>query len=190
MAPLIMVTLSCGCFLRDGRSSSGYLPPLSLACGWPPGANGSLLYEWRCLQDFRVENPSGARKGGRTNPRVGQAGRPEPTGLGPLRPGSVAPSLPWVLMHLCTLPPPLALFWRCHPRVQDGGSLCMKFGLLRFNPWGYSFVELRSSPPLEVISSSSWTRIRLRKCSFELVMNLSFMSMFSYINTTLPNACT
>jgi hypothetical protein len=84
MAPLIMVTLSCGCFLRDGRSSSGYLPPLSLACGWPPGANGSLLYEWRCLQDFRVENPSGARKGGRTNPRSGPgrpawADRPRPT---------------------------------------------------------------------------------------------------------------
>jgi hypothetical protein len=43
---------------------------------------------------------------------------------------------------------------------------------------------------LEVISSSSWTRTRLHKCSFELVVNLSSMSMFSYINTTLPNACT
>jgi hypothetical protein len=31
---------------------------------------------------------------------------------------------------------------------------------------------------------------RLRKCSFELVANPSFMSMLSYINTTLPNACT
>jgi hypothetical protein len=40
------------------------LPPLSLACGWPPGTNGSLLCEWRCLQAFRVEDPSGARKGG------------------------------------------------------------------------------------------------------------------------------
>jgi hypothetical protein len=36
---------------------------LSLACGWPPGANGSLLCEWRRLQGFRVENPSGARRG-------------------------------------------------------------------------------------------------------------------------------
>jgi hypothetical protein len=27
-------------------------------------------------------------------------------------------------------------------------------------------------------------------CSFELFVNPSFMSMFSYINTTLPNACT
>jgi hypothetical protein len=86
-------------------------PPLSLACGWPPDANGSLLYEWRCLQDFRVENPSGARRGG-VEPTlgVGQAGRLGPTDPGPFRPGSVAPSLPWVLMHLCTLPPPLAPF--------------------------------------------------------------------------------
>jgi hypothetical protein len=59
----------------------------------------------------------------------------------------------------------------------------MKFGLLRFNPRGCSYVALRSLPPLEVILS------RLRKCSFELVANPSFMSMFSYINTTLPNAC-
>jgi hypothetical protein len=108
----------------------------------------------------------------------------------PSWPGSVAPSLPWVLMHLCTLPPPLAPFWRCHPRVQDGGSSCMKFSLLRFNPRGCSFVTLRSLPQLEVISSSSWTWKRLCNCSFELVVNLSFMSMFSYINTTLPNACT
>jgi hypothetical protein len=46
---------------------------LSLACGWPPGANGSLLYEWRRLQGLRVENPSSARKGG---------GEPTP-GVGP-----------------------------------------------------------------------------------------------------------
>jgi hypothetical protein len=83
IAPLIMVTLptvssflsTCGCFLRGGRSPSGDLPPLSLACGWPPSANGSPLCEWRHLQDFRVENPSGARKGGRTDPRSGP-GRP------------------------------------------------------------------------------------------------------------------
>jgi hypothetical protein len=43
---------------------------------------------------------------------------------------------------------------------------------------------------LEVISSSSWTWTRLLNCSFELVMNPSFMSMFSYINITLPNANT
>jgi hypothetical protein len=51
---------------------------LSVACGWPPGANGSLLCEWWRLQDFRVQDPSGARKGGPNRP-------PEwarPTGLG------------------------------------------------------------------------------------------------------------
>jgi hypothetical protein len=56
----------------------------------------------------------------------------------------------------------------------------MKFGLLRFNLRGCSYVALLSSPPLKEISSSS----------FELVVNPSFMSMFSYINTTLPNART
>jgi hypothetical protein len=86
LALLIMVTLpmvssffsTCGCFLRGGRSPSGDLPPLSLACGWPPGANGSLLYEWRRLQGFSVEDPLGARKG-RPNRPPKWAG---PTGLG------------------------------------------------------------------------------------------------------------
>jgi hypothetical protein len=49
IAPLIMVTVptvsfffsTCGCFLRDGPSPSRDLPPLSLACGWPPSVNGS-----------------------------------------------------------------------------------------------------------------------------------------------------
>jgi hypothetical protein len=110
-----------------------------------------------------VENPSGARKGGEPTSGVVRAGRPGPTGLDPPWPNSVAPSLPWLLMQLCTLPLPLARFWRCYPRIQDGGSPCMKFGLLRFNPRGCSFVTLRFSPPLEVISSGSWTRTRLRK---------------------------
>jgi hypothetical protein len=176
-----------GCFLRDGRSPSGDLPPLSLACGWPPGANGPRPCEWRRLQGFRVEDPLGPRKGGPNQRR--EWARPV-GGPGPPRLGSVTPSLPWVLMHLCTLPLPLAWLWWCHPHVEDGGSPCMKFGLLRFNPRGCSFVALRSSPPLEVISSILWTQTRLRKCSFELVANPSYMSMFSYINTTLPNACT
>jgi hypothetical protein len=62
----------------------------------------------------------------------------------------------------------------------------MKFGLLHFNPRGCSFVTLRSLPPLGVILSSSQTRTGLLNCSFELVVTLSFMSMFSY--KTLPNA--
>jgi hypothetical protein len=86
IAPLIMVSLltvssffsTRGCFFRGGRSPSGDLPPLSLACGWPPGANGSLPIEWRRLQGFRVEDPSGARKGGPNRP-TGWAG---PAGLG------------------------------------------------------------------------------------------------------------
>jgi hypothetical protein len=77
MAPLIMVTLprvssSCstsGCFIRVGRSSSRDLPPLSVACGSPLGVNGSLFCEWRRLQRIRVEDPSGARKGGPNRPQ-------------------------------------------------------------------------------------------------------------------------
>jgi hypothetical protein len=53
---------------------------LSLACGWPLGANGSLLYEWRRLHELRVEDPSGARKGGSNRPwkwaRPASLGRP------------------------------------------------------------------------------------------------------------------
>jgi hypothetical protein len=199
MAPLIMVTLpavfsffsTCGCFLRDGQSSSGDLPPLSLACGWPPSANGSLFCEWRRLQGLRVEDPSGARKGGPNRPskwaRPAGLGRPAQAHPGPVRSPLRSRGSSCIYAFA---PPPLAPFWRCHPRVQDGGSPCMKSSLLRFNPRGCSSVTLRSSPPLEVISSSSWTQTRLRNCSFELVVNPSFMSMLSYINTTLPNACT
>jgi hypothetical protein len=203
IAPLIMVTLltvpsffsTCGCFLRDGRSSSGDLPPLSLACEWPPGANGSPPANGGASRTLGLKILQVQGKGIRTDPRSrpGQpawADWPKPAGPGPSRPGSVAPSLLWVLKWLCTLPLPFAWFWRCHPRIQYGGSPCMKFGLLLFNPHECSFIALRSSSPLEVISSSSWTRTRLRKCSFELVVNPSFMSIFSYINTTLPNACT
>jgi hypothetical protein len=97
MAPLIMVSLptvssffsTCGCFLRGGRSPSGDLHPLSLACGWPPGANGSLPVEWRHLQGFRVEDPSGARKTGPNRPlewaRPAGLGRPTWAHLGPVR---------------------------------------------------------------------------------------------------------
>jgi hypothetical protein len=97
MAPLIMVTLptvssffsTCECFLRVGRSSSGDLAPLSLACGWPLGANGSLFREWRRLQGLRVEDPSGARKGGPNRPRnwasLASLGRPAQAHLGPAR---------------------------------------------------------------------------------------------------------
>jgi hypothetical protein len=97
MAPLTMVMLptvssffsTCGCFLRVGWSSTGDLPPLSLACGWPLDANGSMYREWRCLHGLRVEDPSGARKGGPNRPsqwaRPAGFGRPAQAHPGPAR---------------------------------------------------------------------------------------------------------
>jgi hypothetical protein len=81
-SPLIMVTLptvssffsTCGFFLRGGRSPSRDLPPLSSL--WM-----ASWCEWLCPlrmvapQGFRVEDPSGARKGGRTDAGSG-LGRP------------------------------------------------------------------------------------------------------------------
>jgi hypothetical protein len=165
IAPLIMVTLpmvsyfssTCGCFLRVERSFSRMISLVfSLSSLWWPLGRMALCRvnggASRILgsKDLRVQE-----KGGRTDPRMGPVDWLGPTGLGPCRLGSVTPSLPWVLMYLGTLPPPLAPFWRCHHRVQDGGSPCMKSGLLRFNPRGCFFVILRSLPPLRVISSSS-----------------------------------
>jgi hypothetical protein len=90
IAPLIMVSLPTvssffstrECFLRGGWSPSGDHLPLSSLwmaswCEW------LSPLDWRRLQGFRVENPSGARKGG-AEPTTGVAwaGRPRPTGLG------------------------------------------------------------------------------------------------------------
>jgi hypothetical protein len=59
---------------------------LSLACGWPLGVNGSLHCEWRRLHRLRVEDPSGARKGGPNRPQNWA----RPDGLG--RPAQENPS--------------------------------------------------------------------------------------------------
>jgi hypothetical protein len=68
---------------------SGDRPPLSLDCGWPPGANGSLLHDGGAYRIFRVKDPSGSRKGGPNRPLgwVGSAGlgRPAQAHLGPVR---------------------------------------------------------------------------------------------------------
>jgi hypothetical protein len=64
---------------------------LSLANG---GASRALGLKILRVQGRGAEPTSG----------VGRAGRPGPTGPGPPRPGLVAPSLLWVLMHLCTFP--------------------------------------------------------------------------------------
>jgi hypothetical protein len=151
----------------------------------------ALLCEWRYLQGFRVEDPSGARKGGPNRPPewVGRAGlgRPAQAHFGPVR-SPLRSRGSSCIYTLCPL----------HLHYFDNVILASKIEVLfawspvfyASIPRGCSYVALRSLPPLEVISSSSWTRIRLRKCSFELVVNPSFMSMFSFINTTLPNACT
>jgi hypothetical protein len=75
---------------------------LSLACGWPPGANVSPPVKWQCLQGFRVENRSGARKGGQTGHqsglgRLAWADRPGPTSARFGRP--FAPVGPHVIMY-------------------------------------------------------------------------------------------
>jgi hypothetical protein len=65
------------------------IPLLSLACGRPPGANGSLPVAWRRLQGFRVEDPSRARKGGPNRPPEWAVpaglGRPALAHLDPVR---------------------------------------------------------------------------------------------------------
>jgi hypothetical protein len=83
MAPMIMVTLptvsslfsTCGCFLRDGRSSSGDLPPFSLACGCLLSANGCL----HTRLGLHLLNT--VQRGTRTTTKVGWAGPNGPTGL-------------------------------------------------------------------------------------------------------------
>jgi hypothetical protein len=163
IAPLIMVSLptvssflaTCGCFLRGGRSPSGDLPPLSLACGWPPGANGSPSVERRRLQGFRVEDPSGARKGGRTDPRSGLvrptwADRPRPISARFGHP--FAPVGPQVIMHFAPSTCMILTMPSSCPRWRFSEHEVRSFTLQSL---GVFLVALRSLPPLEVISSSS-----------------------------------
>jgi hypothetical protein len=135
------------------------LPPemslLSLACGWPPGANGSLPLDWRRLQGFRVENPLGARKGGSNRP-------PEwagPAGLGrPAWPTSArfgrpfAPVGPHVIMHFAPSTCMILTMSSSRPRWRFSAHEVRSFTL---QSSGVFLVRLRSLPPLEVISSSS-----------------------------------
>jgi hypothetical protein len=80
---------TCGCFLRGGWSPSRDPPPLSIACGWPSGANDSPLSSNGGAQAFRVQDPSGARKTWPNRPPkwTGPAGlgRPAWAHLGPVR---------------------------------------------------------------------------------------------------------
>jgi hypothetical protein len=97
MAPLIMVTLltvssffsTCGCFLRVERFFSPMISLLSLTCGWPLRANGSLACVWRRFHELRIEGSSGARKGGPNRPpewaRPARLGRPAQLHPDPVR---------------------------------------------------------------------------------------------------------
>jgi hypothetical protein len=128
-------------------------------------------------------------KGGRTDHRGGLgrpawADRPRPISARFGRPFALVG--PQVIMHFAPSTCMILTMSSSRPRWRFSAHEVRSFTLQSL---GLFLVALRSLPPLEVISSSSWTRTRLHKCSFELVENSSFMSMFSYINTTLPNAC-
>jgi hypothetical protein len=97
IAPLITVTLltvpsffsTCGCFLRGGRSPPEDLPPLSLACGWPPGANGSLPANGGASRALGLKILRVQGKGGPNRPpewaRSAGLGRPAQAHFGPVR---------------------------------------------------------------------------------------------------------
>jgi hypothetical protein len=72
--------------------------------------NGSLPANSGASTSLGLKHLHTHEMGGRTNPGMGQAGRPGPTGPGPFQPGSVPPSRMWVLFSLCTLPPLFAPF--------------------------------------------------------------------------------
>jgi hypothetical protein len=138
------------------RSSSEDLPPLSLACGWPPGANGSPPANGGAsrtlgLKILRVEG-----KGGRTDPQSGPgrpdwADRPRPI---PARFGRpFAPVGPQVIMHFAPSICMILTMSSSRPRWRFSVHEVRSFTLQ--SPGGCSFVALQSLPPLEMISSSS-----------------------------------
>jgi hypothetical protein len=136
---------TCGCFLRGGRSSSGDLPPLSLACGWPPHENGSLSLSAKGgasrtlgLKIHRVQG-----KEGRTDPRSGLgrpawADQPRPISTRFGRPFALLG--PQVIMHFAP-------------------STCMILTMSSSRPrWRFSALEVRSftlqSPGVFLCSTS------------------------------------
>jgi hypothetical protein len=102
---------------------------LSLACGWPLGANGSLLYKWRRSRTLGLKILRVQGKGGRTDPRSGPgrpawADRPMPLPAQFGRP--FAPVGPQVIMHFAP-------------------SICMILTMLSSRPrWRFSVHEVRS----------------------------------------------
>jgi hypothetical protein len=196
---LIMVTLptvaslfsTCGCFLWDERSSSRDLPPISLYLVDSLSVRMALsLTNGGASRDLGLMILRVQGKGGRTDPWSGpgwpaSADRPRPF---PSRFGrNFAPVGP-------------------HAVVRFAPTTCTNLMTSSSSPrWRFSVHEVRSFTlqssrmflcitsvlaTIGAISSSSWTWTRLRNCTLELVVNPSFMSMFSYINRTLPNVCT
>jgi hypothetical protein len=119
--------------------------------------NGSPFANGGASMDLGLHHLHTQETGGRTDTwmaRSASLGRP--TQAHPARFGR--PFAPVDSLDILHFAPPIASIWRHHPHVQYRGSSHMKFGLLRFNPLGCSFVRLQSSPPLGVISSCTWTR--------------------------------
>jgi hypothetical protein len=163
IAPLIMVSLPMvssffstrGCFLRGGRSPSGDLPPLSLACGWPLGANGSLSVIGGASRVLGLKILRVQGKGGQTDHRGGLgrptwADRPRPISARFCRP--FAPVGPQVIMHFAPSTCMILTMSSSRPRWRFSLHEVQSFMLQ--SP-GVVLVTLRSLPPLEVISSSS-----------------------------------
>jgi hypothetical protein len=146
---------TCGCFVRGGRSPSGDLPPLSLACGWPPGANGSPPSNGGASMVLGLKILRVQEKGGRPDSRGGLgwpawADRPSPISARFGRP--FVPVGPQVIMHFepSTCMTLAKSFSR--PRWTFSSHEVRSFTLQ--SPRVF-LVALRSLPPLEVISSSS-----------------------------------
>jgi hypothetical protein len=121
---------TCECFFRGGRSPSGDLPLLSLACGWPPGANGSLsLANGGASRDLglkilRLQGKGGRTDGGSGLDRPAWANRPRPISARFGRP--FAPVGPQVIM-------------------QFAPSTCMILTMSSSRPrWRFSVHEVRS----------------------------------------------
>jgi hypothetical protein len=128
---------------------------LSLACGWPPGANGSPLCEWWHLQGFRLKILRVQGKGDRTDVGSGPgrpawADRPRPILARLGRP--FAPVGPQVIMHFAPFTCTILTMSSSRPRWRFFVHEVRSFTL---QSQGCSFVAVQSSPPLEVISSTS-----------------------------------
>jgi hypothetical protein len=110
------------------------LPPLLSSLWMASRVNGSLYCEMAAppaIQDWRI---FGCKKGGWTDPGVGQAGWLGPTGPGSSRPDSVTPSLQWVLMYLCIL--------RLHLHHFDDVILASKWRTSLHEVWSFTLQSL------------------------------------------------